>query len=415
MKAGKIRLILTAALIVIAMLFAGCNSGGPSNKPGTDEPGTDEPGTDEPEPADPVYIFGRKVSPNAKRLMNYLEDMYGNFNISGVMDAAWTTNSSNDMVSRIYADTQKYPALKGFDFIDLGVTAYPSFAGQQQIDEAIEWWEGKNRNNKFLNAAADKLLPDKPDIHGIVTFCWHWKVPVSSLSTTMDFYTKNTDFRIPMSGNKLDTNSAAFRQIIKPDLDKVAALLKQLKDKNIPVLWRPLHEASGGWFWWGASGSAAYLALWDYIYDYFNDEKGLDNLIWVWNGQNASWFPSRAATADLVGFDYYTSANTQTSAQNYSSPTTYFNNHKNMVPNKDRMVAMTENGAIPDPTLCKNANALWLFFMVWNDSNNSTTADKENFWRGNYHNTLTHKKYVFDHELVITLDELPDLTKYRLE
>jgi mannan endo-1,4-beta-mannosidase len=418
---------------MITMLCVGCNAEnpGPDNKPGTEEPGTGEPGTGEPgtgepgtgepgtgepEPPGPFFIYGREVTPNAKRLMNYMEDLYGQKIISGVMDAAWTTNTSNDMVSRIYEDTDKYPALKGFDFINRGVTGYPDYAGQQQIDEAIEWWEGKNRNKSFLNAVPAKLLPDKPDIHGIITFCWHWKVPVSSSSSAMDFYSNATDFRIPMKNNQLDTDSNAFKNIIKPDLDKVAALLQQLKDKNIPVLWRPLHEASGGWFWWGGpSGSAAYLALWEYMYNYFTNEKGLDNLIWVWNGQNASWFPNNPATADMVGFDYYTNANSQTNAQNYNSPTNYFNNTKNMVPNKDRMVAMTENGAIPDPVKCKDADALWLFFMVWNDSTGSTTANKDNFWRGGYHNTLAHKKYVFDHDLVITLDELPDLTKYRLE
>jgi len=35
------------------------------------------------------------------------------------------------------------------------------------------------------------------------------------------------------------------------DLDAVAAELKLLQDVRVPVLWRPLHEANGRWFWWG--------------------------------------------------------------------------------------------------------------------------------------------------------------------
>ncbi len=38
------------------------------------------------------------------------------------------------------------------------------------------------------------------------------------------------------------------------DIDAIASLLKRLQDHGVTVLWRPLHEAAGGWFWWGAGG-----------------------------------------------------------------------------------------------------------------------------------------------------------------
>ena len=34
------------------------------------------------------------------------------------------------------------------------------------------------------------------------------------------------------------------------DLDVTAEMLKALRDAHVPVLWRPLHEICGGWFWW---------------------------------------------------------------------------------------------------------------------------------------------------------------------
>lgn len=37
-------------------------------------------------------------------------------------------------------------------------------------------------------------------------------------------------------------------------MDKAAKALKELNDKNIPVLWRPFHELDGGWFWWSRGG-----------------------------------------------------------------------------------------------------------------------------------------------------------------
>jgi len=346
--------------------------------------------------------------------MNYLTDTWGKKIISGQMDTSWTTNSSMDMISRVYDDTGKYPAIKGFDLIQL-----PYDSGKEQANEAIEWWEGKNKPKGA--SAAEKLLPDKPDIHGIVAFCWHWKMKNSTSSVT-DFYSNKTDFRIPMSNNKLDTESAAFTKI-KSDLDKAAAALKLLKDKDIPVLWRPLHEAAGNWpqdnpgnpwFWWGASGSGPYIALWEYMYNYFTIEKGLDNLIWVWNGQSKNWFPD-PATVDIVSFDYYVTDFAPQSPQNYASQKAVFDRTKEMVPAKNRMVALSENGAIPDPDNCKQDNAMWLWFMVWNDRSGSTQGEthKDNFWTGGYHNTQSHKEKVYNHDLVITLDKLPDITKYR--
>jgi len=375
-------------VLMIMLTFASCPS----------EPDPAEP----PPPTDPGIMAGR--SPNARRLMNYLFDQYGKYIISGQMDTAWTTNSSIDMTARVFFDTGKYPALKGFDFIDLPHD-WGGF-GKNQVDEAIEWWEGKNKMYGVEPAA--KLLPNKPDIHGIVAFCWHWKVKDSS-SFVMDFYSNKTDFRIPMSGNKLDTESAAF-QTIKSDLDKAAALLQILKDKEIPVLWRPLHEASGGWFWWGASGAKPCIALWEYMYDYLTNDKKLDNLIWVWNGQNKDWFP-KPDTVHIVGYDVY-----PPQAKDYSSQYAKFRETLEMVPTKDRIVALTENGEIPDPDKCRNDQAMWSWFMTWNDNGNAegqTTSG--NFWAGEYHNTNAHKNYVYNHDLVITLDELPDLTKYRLE
>jgi mannan endo-1,4-beta-mannosidase len=356
--------------------------------------------TSEPEQRKPPVVDTYDLSDNAKRLLNFIADEYGNRIISGQMDTAWTTNTSMDMIARVFADTGKYPALKGFDMMELPYS-WTNY-GREQIDEAVEWWEGKNKMNGVSPAA--QLVPGK---HGIVAFCWHWRT-----GSLLKFNTNETTFRIPWKDGKLDTASADF-QTIKSDLDKAAVLLKILKDQDIPVLWRPLHEASGGWFWWGAKDvsepAKRFIALWEFMYDYFTNEKGLNNLIWVWNGQHKDWYPN-PDTVDIVGFDVYAPA------KNYDSQYQKFNETLDMVPAKNRIVALTENGEIPDPDKCKNDNAMWSWFMVWNDSRNTVgETHRDNFWTGEYHNTNAHKNYVYNHNRVITLDKLPDLTAYRLE
>jgi len=384
-------LAIAAVFAVLGLTLIGCINN-PKNS-------SDKNGHEYPE----AY---NNYSDNTKRLYNYLADNYGKNIISGQMDTAWATNSRIDMIARVYADTEKYPAIKGFDFIDLPFS-WGGY-GQNEIDEAIEWWNGTNRMRG--DTPAKKLLPDKPDIRGIVTFCWHWRA-----GEEYQFYTNQTSYRIPMKDGKLDTAHENFQEIIE-DLDEVAALLKQLKDRDIPILWRPLHEAAGnfhlgqpGWFWWGASGPEANIALWEFMYDYLTNEKKLNNLIWVWNGQHKNWFPD-PKTVHIVGYDHYAPA------KNYSSQKLKFNEALNMIPDRNRMIALSENGSIPDPDNCKRDGAMWSWFMVWNDhTDDENVTNNNNFWSGEYHNTRTHKNYIYNHELVITLDELPDLTKYRIE
>jgi len=334
----------------------------------------------------------QKSSPNKIRLLNFLTDEYGKRIISGQMDTSWTTNKKMDMISRVYNDTGKYPAIKGFDLLQLPYNYSPFFGGMEQIEEAIEWWEGKNNGVR--------LLPDNPEIHGIVTFTWHWRTGSKDA-----FYTEKTEFRIPWKNDKLDTACDNFKIIIN-DMDKIASLLNILKEKDIPVLWRPLHEAAGGWFWWGASGIKPYIALWEFMYDYYTNEKGLNNLIWLWNAEDAAWFPN-PDTLDLIGVDLY--------KDNYTSIKDEFERARAMAPAKDRITALMENDRLPDPDECLKENMMWSYFMTWNDMGFADgKTKKDNYWTGEYHNPQAYKEKVYHHPLVITLYKLPDLTSYRI-
>ncbi len=91
--------------------------------------------------------------------------------------------------------------------------------------------------------------------------------------------------------------------------------LQLLKEAGVPVLWRPLHEMNGNWFWWGDRGQADwakhYQALWIRMHDYFTKERQLDNLIWVYSpdGQSRSDQVLKSwpgdAYVDVVGIDFY--------------------------------------------------------------------------------------------------------------
>jgi len=97
--------------------------------------------------------------------------------------------------------------------------------------------------------------------------------------------------------------------------------MKRLADLDIPILWRPIHEAGGGWFWWGAHGPAPALALWDMIYDRMVNHHNLHNMIWVWSTPESAWFPGNSKV-DIVGYDSYPGAyNYGTQKSMYDSST----------------------------------------------------------------------------------------------
>jgi mannan endo-1,4-beta-mannosidase len=316
----------------------------------------------------------------AVALYEFLRSSYGNAIIAGQMDLTW--DDQVDMRQRVYDDTGRYPALMGHDFMNYGHTGV---SGLQQTEEAVEHWNDG----------------------GIVAFCWHWRDPRGiAVRGEVPFYTEHTDFRIPMDGTSLNRNSEEVR-LIRNDVDLIAAELLRLQDAGVAVIWRPLHEASGGWFWWGAprndgvDPADAQIALWQYLYERLVEYHGVHNLLWTWNGQAASWYPGDGYV-DIIGEDIYPGPNV------YSSQFGRYYAALQYPEDGDRMVALTENGSIPDPDLVARDGAWWLYFMVWNDSNGPIgITDDGNFWTGEYHNDDSHKGHVYSHDRVITLDEMP--------
>jgi len=322
-------------------------------------------------------------------IYTYLKSIWGQKTLSGQQDLTW--KDSIDMAGRVFTDTGKYPAIMGYDFMNYGMTA--SWAeGVKQTEEAIDY--------------ANK--------GGLVTFSWHWRDPALLNTTSANdaqFYTKDTNFQIPVKDGALDTGSAAYAQI-NAGIDLIAVELKKLNDAGVSVLWRPLHEASGnngdGWFWWGrirtdsAPQSFAKILLWRHMYDRLTNHHGLHNLLWVWNGQNAAWYPGDEYV-DIISHDIYDSSDNK---MYKSQLATYTQARK--YPAENKMVALSENSYIPDPDKIATDGAWWLWFMVWNDSDTAAgVTSSGNFWTGEYYNTNAHKTKVYNHNNVITRDELP--------
>lgn len=95
-------------------------------------------------------------------------------------------------------------------------------------------------------------------------------------------------------------------------LDIIAEYANALQEDNIPVLFRPYHENTGSWFWWGSStGVETYKSLWRYTQEYLQS-KGVHNMIYVYSPNGPITGAEEYLTrypgdeyVDVLAFDYY--------------------------------------------------------------------------------------------------------------
>lgn len=327
-------------------------------------------------------LSNANASENTKRLMSYLVDIYGNQTLAGQYESDFGVNSPE--IQDLYELTGKHPAIVGFDLMDYSPSRVERGATGTQIPYVLDW----------------------ADMGGIVTLIWHWNAPKGLIDTKEDpwwdgYNTSATTFDL---GAALDGSDPDGYDLLIRDMDVIAEQLKILADKDIPVLWRPLHEASGGWFWWGASGAENYKALWKLMYDRYTNVHHLNNLIWVYNGQAGDWYPGDEYV-DIIAEDVYTEPYDYESQYNlFYQATGYTRAHK--------LIGLAENGVIPDPDLMYADNARWLFFITWSDL---FVVNQRNQRISDEYNELSHFISVYDSEKIVTLDELPDLTAYPTE
>ena len=282
-------------------------------------------------PVDPTKPVSENTNEKTLAVFNYLRENYGTNTF--IAQQMYSSDQYEDTM--YYTVTGDLPAIKGFDMLHVTGSGDVS-----QVDEAIEWHTYSG---------------------GLVTFTWHWFVPrdIDNPSMGIAFY---TDEIINFSlANAVTPGTAEYEQIIH-DIDEVAIQLQRLEAAGVPVIWRPLHEAAGGWFWWGKASRDTtmtdnYKKLWYIVFDRLENYHKLTNLIWVWNAQSATMTVD-PNTYDISGTDIYPNSETHT------AQASEFNKLRDMTA-EGKMIALTECGYLPDIEDMKDKNAMWLYSMPW--------------------------------------------------
>ncbi len=171
---------------------------------------------------------------------------------------------------------------------------------------------------------------------GIVTMSSHFDNPSDvsqrvrgQLGTTHSKETYEKNFK------DLITEGTELNKVFMEELEINGKFLQDLRDNGVVVLWRPLHEMNGGWFWYGVSQNGIVVNadciknLWIYIHDYYTNVLGLDNLIWLYSPnvapdaiRNTMLCYPGDDYVDMVGVDWYSSGNLEIEKENsYNSMT----------------------------------------------------------------------------------------------
>lgn len=327
------------------------------------------------------------VNPNAdentKRLYKFLCDIYGKYSLAGQYADEGRASSEYE---KITAKTGKTFAVLGLDMGNYSLGSKAHGAESKTVEYAYDWYK---------NAG------------GIVQLCWHWTTPEVYAVNAGDQPWYSSFYK---EGSKLDLDKImngeddAAYQLLMDDIDNMANELVRLRDAGVPVLWRPLHEAAGGWFWWGNCEPESYKKLWNVMYDKMTNEHNLTNLIWVWNGQDPAWYPGDE-TVDINGWDIYAGNHVD------SSQSGRFDDMATNYGTKTKLIALTENGCVMDPDKVFNDNARWLFWGTWSDPFTMKLGVVIN----DEYTTVELLTKAYNHERVLTLDELPDLQNYPLD
>jgi mannan endo-1,4-beta-mannosidase len=299
------------------------------------------------------------ANPNARapvrQLLNYLASVYQKKTLTGFA----TLSIDSDSYSGInYVVTGKREAIQALD---------------------MQWTD-------LSSAGLQRIVDDYRRTGTILGFHHHWFF--NGESAWKDQRTNQVNVAAVITAGTPEHTEAMA------ELAKVADALRYLDDHDVPVLWRPLHELSGGWFWWtDLDHPENTAALYRMIYNYFTVDRQLNNLLWVWNtGGNidARFYPGDQFV-DIIGDDIYNSDFRNGRKEYWNS----WNALKAVAPSK--MIALCECGELPNPDLMQSgATPPWLYALMW-------------FGAGQYGNPRDWTIYAMRHDWMLTRDRLPVL------
>lgn len=326
------------------------------------------------------------VNPNAseptKELMKFLADNFGNYTLTG----QYASGADNSEIELIYRTTGKYPVVRCAFIDDIPVTDEVS----EDVTACIDWhakgginaitWDWKSptlESSVYMQECNFSVLNAMTE-----TEIWNY-----SLEQVYDLYTQNY------------ISEECYKLITAMDEFAIKILIP-LKEQGIPVLWRPMYDASLGYdseegavYWWGASGAEAYRWLWEIMYKRYTHYLKIDNLIWVWNGMS-DVYTVDSSMFDIASYDLYVGKGNK-----FGSRLEQLMASQRYIDGK--LIAVSECDNVPDMDSEFRDNSVWSFFGLWNGE----YIMDENGGLSEQYTTKDELIHAYNSEGALTLDE----------
>ncbi len=287
-----------------------------------------------------MQLVSRNALPEVQDLYTYLWNLYGHYSVSGARSYDDWTRGEYEWVKQWTGST---PAMAVFNYNILHRSP-SSVLDYSNVAPIEKWWaEG-----------------------GIVAADWYWMVPTAEGVRQYTMLGRQTTLTVE---NMLTEGTWENGQM-KTDLKEMADMLLLLAEKNIPVVWRPLPDASSSTstgvsdaYWWGNGGAESFKMLWTTMFDYF-EQRGVNNLVWVWSSRmgDFNYYPGDEYV-DMICCDIF--GRTATSIEGY------WNSVEEYFPHK--MLALGELRSVPAVGDQMNIGAHWAYFAPTADMNNDFT------------------------------------------
>jgi mannan endo-1,4-beta-mannosidase len=213
-----------------------------------------------------VKIVDDCATPATRALFQYMLEQQGQgilFGHEHTLTDGFTFDTFTETTSDVEATTGDYPAVFGWDTLILNGFQKPGVYGGtvEQNIEALSWAFEKSDALGGINVLSAHM-------YNFVTGGDFWDTTGRVVSQILPGGPKHADF------NEF--------------LDRIAAAVKGAKRSDgtlIPVVFRPFHENSGGWFWWGAGHctSAEFIEIFRYTVEYLRDTKKVHNLLYSYS------------------------------------------------------------------------------------------------------------------------------------
>ncbi|MBR3966097.1 MAG: leucine-rich repeat protein [Clostridia bacterium] len=239
---------------------------------------------------------GQDARYDKETLMELLTEIYNDNTkllVGEEIDSGGKT--ANDVLASYMEKAGQKPSILGMDLACYGV----------QLMTATEEYR-----TEFLRELIDYCRDG-----GVITASSHFGNPTGIRSDCRGYLGKEEIWE------DLLTDGTTLNRLFKRELNVDSAFLRELQNNDIPILWRPFHEMNGNWFWWCIKQENDYLVMercfhdmWKYVYDYYENELNLTNLIWVYSPNNDTGslvdveycYPGDEYV-DMTGLDWYTS------------------------------------------------------------------------------------------------------------